>query len=258
MAFTAILRKSASALAPVAGRLVRGGAQRNYHSALFAAVNHHARLPQNNPSSVLRRYSTATADDQSPSSTESLLRVLESEIQMAREADDHDRVEEIPREFPFKIEDNAGEQIVVLTREYEGEQIKVEVHMPDLVTGEDNDLNDDDDDSAQSAGQSTMPLVVTVTKRSGTGLVFNCVAYPDEIAIDGLSITHPDDIEDQTAYEGPNFHELDENLRKAFHRYLELRGIKPSATNFLHEYMINKDSREYVGWLGNLKKFLEA
>lgn len=52
--------------------------------------------------------------------------------------------------------------------------------------------------------------------------------------------------------------DLDENLQKAFHKYLEIRGIKPSTTNFLHEYMINKDSREYLVWLKKLKEFVEA
>lgn len=114
------------------------------------------------------------------------------------------QVEEIPNGFPFKIEDNARQQIVVLTREYEGEHVKVQVHMPDLVTGEDNDV--DDDDGTEKATQSSIPLVVTVTKKSGNGLEFSCVAYPDEIAIDSLSITRPEDTaEDEIAYEGPNF-----------------------------------------------------
>jgi complement component 1 Q subcomponent-binding protein len=52
--------------------------------------------------------------------------------------------------------------------------------------------------------------------------------------------------------------DLDENLQKAFHKYLEIRGIKPSAINFLHEYMINKNSREELNWLKKLKNFVEA
>jgi complement component 1 Q subcomponent-binding protein len=52
--------------------------------------------------------------------------------------------------------------------------------------------------------------------------------------------------------------DLDENLKKGFHKYLEIRGIKASTTNFLHEYMISKDSREYMGWLSNLKQFIEV
>ncbi|KAJ8629868.1 hypothetical protein MRB53_023191 [Persea americana] len=47
-------------------------------------------------------------------------------------------VEEIPDEFPFQIQDNPGEQTISLIRQYNGETIKVEVHMPHLVTGDDN------------------------------------------------------------------------------------------------------------------------
>jgi len=51
--------------------------------------------------------------------------------------------------------------------------------------------------------------------------------------------------------------DLDENLQKAFHRYLEIRGIKPSFTTFLADYVANKDSREYLQWLKDLKSFVE-
>lgn len=54
------------------------------------------------------------------------------------------------------------------------------------------------------------------------------------------------------------FRDLDEGLQKAFTKYLEIRGIRPRTTNFLHEYMINKDSREYLVWMKKLKNFIEA
>jgi complement component 1 Q subcomponent-binding protein, mitochondrial len=50
---------------------------------------------------------------------------------------------------------------------------------------------------------------------------------------------------------------LDENLQKAFLKYLEIRGITPNTTNFLQEYMFNKDNKEYLGWLKKLKSFIE-
>ncbi|XLS80689.1 hypothetical protein HN51_046520, partial [Arachis hypogaea] len=81
--------------------------------------------------------------------------------------------------------------------------------------------------------------------------------FPDEITIDSLSLKNLDESEDQLAYEGPEFTDLDENLQKAFHKYLEIRGIKPSTTNFLQEYMFSKDNKEYLGWLKNLKNFVE-
>ncbi|MCD9638323.1 hypothetical protein HAX54_022212 [Datura stramonium] len=167
------------------------------------------------------------------------------------------KVEEAPEGFPFKIEDHPGQHTITLTREYQGESIDVEVHMPDLLTG-DEDENDNDAEDHERANQSQIPLVVKVSKKNGPALEFGLTAFADEIAIDSLLIKDPNAAEDQIAYEGPDFSDLDENLQKAFHKYLEIRGIKPSTTNFLHEYMINKDSREYVMWLKNLKKFIEA
>ncbi|KAK4750192.1 hypothetical protein SAY87_027641 [Trapa incisa] len=247
MSFTSILRKSASALAPLALRSLRG--HRNCHSAIFTALSHsrfQALVPSLSPFSRAHRFSTK--------SDESLLRVIESEIQCAEESDDHDQTEETPNNFPFEIEDKPGFQTITLKREYQGEEVTVEVSMPDLVTGED----DGDDDDSEKANQSSIPMVVSVAKGDGPCLEFGCTAYPDEIVIDSLSVKSPESSEDQIAYEGPDFQDLDENLQKAFHKYLEIRGIKPSTTNFLHEYMINKDSREYLMWLKNLKKFVAA
>lgn len=53
------------------------------------------------------------------------------------------------------------------------------------------------------------------------------------------------------------YSDLDENLQKAFHKFLEIRGINPRITNFLQEYMFSKDNKEYVEWLKNLKYFIE-
>ncbi|CAK9135662.1 unnamed protein product [Ilex paraguariensis] len=254
MALSSILRRSASQLTPLTIRAI--GFQRYSHqcAALFAAVKHSdisGKLFQSSFPPVLH-YST-----KKPSSDESLLRVIESEIKCAEESDDHDQVEEAPEGFPFKLQDNTGQQTISLTREYQGETINVEVHMPDLITGEENDDDGDNNDDTERGMQSSTPLVVRVSKKDGPCLEFGCTAYPDEISIDSLSVKDPN-AEDQIAYEGPDFSDLDENLQKAFHKYLEIRGIKPSTTNYLHEYMINKDSREYLIWLKNLKKFIAA
>ncbi len=87
MALTSILRKSASSLAPLAGRLVR--CQRNYHSALFTGITHTNVSHTLSPLVPNLHYSTAS---KRPSSDQTLLRVIESEIQCLQETDDHDRV----------------------------------------------------------------------------------------------------------------------------------------------------------------------
>ncbi|XP_058099407.1 uncharacterized protein At2g39795, mitochondrial-like [Magnolia sinica] len=255
MAFSSVVRRTASRVAPLAIRALE--THRNYHPAIFAPL-------KNNSSSLYqefcRRAALSTLHFSSlakkPSSDEKLVRVIESEIKCAEESDDHDQAEEAPDGFPFEIQDNSGEQTISLKREYNGETIKVEVHMPDLVTGEDNDDDNDDGDDEKDS-QSSIPMVISVSKGDGPTLEFSCTAYPDEISIDGMSVREPEASEDEIAYGGPDFSDLDENLQKAFHKYLEIRGINPSTTNFLHEYMINKDSREYLLWLKNLKKFIE-
>jgi hypothetical protein len=49
---------------------------------------------------------------------------------------------------------------------------------------------------------------------------------------------------------------LDESLQKGLHRYLEVRGIKHTLHDWLYEYMMHKDEKEYVVWLKNMKEFV--
>ncbi|KAF3951304.1 hypothetical protein CMV_023030 [Castanea mollissima] len=205
MAFTSILRKSGSSLSPLATRLVRG--QRNYHRALFTAKTH-SNLSHSHRISFLSpllvpnlHYSSAS---KKPSSDETLLRVILSEIQCLQETDDHDRVEQIPSDFPFEIVDNPGLQTLTLKRTY---QVKRLVYLA-------------------------------------------CHWF--------LAAKRPEISDEEIAYKGPSFVDLDEDLQKAFKRYLNIRGIKPSTINFLHEYMINKNSKEELIWMKKLKKFVEA
>ncbi|XP_071710665.1 uncharacterized protein At2g39795, mitochondrial-like [Rutidosis leptorrhynchoides] len=261
MALSTIVRRSASSVTPLAARLLAG--QRSFSQrcgvALFTAVNRTPKINSGNsflvPSVSRYCYSAAPAVKK-PTSDESLLKIIDSEINCSEES--YEEGEGIPEAFPFKLNDNPGQQTVSLTRDYHGETIHVEVEPSSLVTGEEDDDNDDADDDTEKDGQSSLPMVVKVSKSGGPCLEFGVTAYADEIVIDSLSVKDPDMTDDQLPYEGPRFDELDENLQKAFHKYLEIRGIKPSATNFLHEYMVNKEHREYTNWLKNLKKFVEA
>ncbi|GAB2288565.1 hypothetical protein Dimus_022894 [Dionaea muscipula] len=252
MVFSLILRRSAAQAVPLAGRFIGAQGCRQTAAAAFSTIKL-ANLSPLLPRSAYfsgRRFASGR-----PSSDESLLAVIESEIKCAEETEEPTQASDIPAEFPFKIEDNPRQHTITLTREYNGETIAVEVSMPDLVTGEEDDEDDKDDDERTT--QSSIPLIVSVVKPGGPSLEFACTAYADEITIDSLSLKSPDS-DDQIAYEGPDFSDLDENLQKGFLKYLEIRGIKPSTTNFLHEYMIQKDSREYLRWLVDLKKFVSA
>ncbi|RID42751.1 hypothetical protein BRARA_J02613 [Brassica rapa] len=214
--------------------------------------------------SISRSNVFSTSARKKASSNDPLLRVIETEIRFAEQADDYDRVEETPNGFPFKMEDKPGTKVVTLTRDYQGESVVVEVHMTNLVTGEKGDDEESEEeeeheDKPEKPKQSNVPLLVTLSKKTGPSLEFRCTAFPDKIVIKDMWVTFPDDpSKDELAYEGPSFRVLDEKLRKAFHRYIEIRGITPGMINFLHEYMINKDSKEHLLWLKTLKNFVKS
>ncbi|KAI9116119.1 hypothetical protein K1719_013049 [Acacia pycnantha] len=250
MAMYSMLRRASSSVLPLAFRAV--ASPRTFHyaaSAVGTAGLNHRLIERILVPSVRLANSFATKT----SADENLLRVLDTEIQCAEE-EDHE-VEEVPNDFPFSIEDNPGERTILLKRQYEDETITVQVDIPNVGAEEGEEAGDGEDENRD---ESSIPLVVNISKSNGVTLEFGVTAFPDEISIDSLSIKQSEESEDQLAYEGPEFHDLDENLQKAFHKYLEIRGIKPSTTNFMHEYMVNKDSKEYSIWLKNLKKFIEA
>ncbi|KAG2325679.1 hypothetical protein Bca4012_040178 [Brassica carinata] len=257
MVFALCIRRSASRLASLART-----------QAISSAVVVNRSSLVRNTSSPLRPfvsrsllYSTSTSERLK--SDQTLIQVIDSEIKDAFEEADVQREEETTGsgDFPFKIEDKPGHRTVTLTREYNGEQIRVEVSMPGSMDEHEDDVDDNEDGRNEKANETSIPLVVTVTKKSGLSLEFSCTAFPDEILIDGLSVNHPEKSssseEEQLAYDGPDFQELDENMRKSFHKFLEARGIKPSVTDFMYEYMMKKDSREYLLWLKNLKNFIQ-
>lgn len=114
------------------------------------------------------------------------------------------------------MEDKPGGKTVTLTREYEGETVIVEVHMTNLVTGDKEDDEDEEDgeeneeeeheDKPEKPKQTNVPLLVTLSKKTGPSLEFRCTAFPDRIVIKDMWVTFPDDpSKDELAYEGPSF-----------------------------------------------------
>ncbi|TXG46930.1 hypothetical protein EZV62_026224 [Acer yangbiense] len=256
MALAAILRKSAPSLA----RLAR--VNRSNHSAIFITSSH-----LSSTSFVpIFQFSSAVETKKKPSYDESLMQVIDSEIKCAVEqTDGSNRPEWVPSGFPFKVEDSPGQPTVILIREYQDELVKVEVCMPNLDPGEPPE--GDHTDRVNKVGQRSpiiIPLIITVTKNSGRSLEFICsghpniyypqIGYPYKLSIDGLLLRKSETSKDERRY-GPDFHDLEDNFRKAFHRYLEIRGIEPETMNWLFQLMLNKDRSEYVLWLKNIKNF---
>ncbi|XP_013627790.1 PREDICTED: uncharacterized protein At2g39795, mitochondrial-like isoform X2 [Brassica oleracea var. oleracea] len=101
-----------------------------------------------------------------------------------------------------------------------------------------------------------IPMGVYVSKDDdGLRLKFGVKAFADEIVIDSVAVQQRR--ESKWSYQGPDIDDLDENLQKAFNKFLEIRGINPTITDFLADYLANKDKREHLRWLKDVKSFVD-
>ena len=58
-------------------------------------------------------------------------------------------------------------------------------------------------------------------------------------------------------YTGPPFQQLDEEVQGLLEQYLDVRGINTALALFIPDYIDVKEQKEYLGWLGRVKQFVE-
>uniref|UniRef100_A0A0E0E1F2 Mitochondrial glycoprotein domain-containing protein n=1 Tax=Oryza meridionalis TaxID=40149 RepID=A0A0E0E1F2_9ORYZ len=194
--------------------------------------------------------SPSSSSPSKASADENLVRVIDSEIECIVQSEEGAASEkqiDLPEDFPFEIIDNPGDQSITLKREIAGETIKATVY----TNFDTQDLNEDGDDNEnnEESFKPAIQMVVTVEKPEASILEFECHFNDDELAIESMRML------DQNNSDAENL-DLDESLQKALHRYLEVRGIKHSLHDWLCEYMMSKDEKEYLVWLKSMKEFV--
>ncbi|XP_077219688.1 uncharacterized protein At2g39795, mitochondrial-like [Tasmannia lanceolata] len=149
-----------------------------------------------------------------------------------------------PKEFPFKIFDEIGKQSITLERDFKGQSIQVQVQP--LV------LSKREEEEKESWSQLNISLLVKVSTFLGISLEFYCTASSTHITVDRiqgkLSDVGP-------VLVGPKF--VDEKFQKYLNNFLEVRGIDSSLANFLQDYMIWKDAKQYLAWLQGAHECLQ-
>lgn len=179
-----------------------------------------------------------------------ILRLIGHEIQY--ELDRSPPSPPIPEFDAFKVEEKPGEQWIRLSRKFgAAEEIKVEVTMFDGSL-----LIKKDGDDAEDGVQLHITLIVELFKEENKDVMqFVCSAWPDSIEIRKVFTRASDQIKDRP-YTGPRFKELDDELQDSLYDFLEARGIDDDLAVFLHQYITNKDKKEYIRWLEKVKSFV--
>ncbi|KAH7548155.1 hypothetical protein JRO89_XS14G0074700 [Xanthoceras sorbifolium] len=237
MAIIAILRRSASSLAPLASRLA--GVNINYHSAVFGTALSHLNRKQTMKYVVPAFDFSSAIEIQNLTLDELLPQIIDLELKFA----DHDSVSEIPSDFPFKIKDSCGNKYVVLTREYNSELVE--------AVGCITPRND-------------VYFNVFISKYGGHGpsLYSRCEGTLDKIKICRMEIIDLENLKDSSDSESEDdsdelLERYEENLKKAFLTKLEIRGIKSSTLEFLLDYKINKAKINKLMKLKKIKNSIE-
>ncbi|KAI5004579.1 hypothetical protein ZWY2020_031822 [Hordeum vulgare] len=190
-------------------------------------------------------------------------------------------IEETVDYFPFAISENKCGATIILTRTLNGERIEVVASKPCLDDHDDennsssctshedvesslsspSDENPEEDSGEKNASKSCINLEVTISKGDGSKLGFTCFAYPDNIAIHSMCLlsspTAKVDKHDDLLATYYDFGKLDKNLQNSLEKYLDGRGIRPTAINLVREHMSSKVQSKDLMWLTKLQDFVK-
>ncbi|KAJ1913369.1 Mitochondrial acidic protein mam33 [Tieghemiomyces parasiticus] len=127
---------------------------------------------------------------------------------------------------------------------------------------------EDDEDMPLPENNYPVRFNVTVEKPGTPVLSFDLTAEDGDYGVDHICVyrdaktartqTAEADYARRGHYLGPNFGFLDDDLKSAFETYLEERGIDSSLAIFIPDYIEYKEQGEYVRWLKDIKKVIEA
>ncbi|CAK7565316.1 MAG: Mitochondrial acidic protein mam33 [Sporothrix epigloea] len=221
---------------------------------------------------------------------------LASEIQFETEIRENEPEATSVKDFLesglFEIEDIPGREEVVLRRTYGNEKISVTFSVADLANFDPEIYDDDaalsDEDAEGGSGtrkaeetgaegeedlendSASVPcrLSIVIEKPGQGALSVEATAQDGGLVVDNLyyykdaAHAHEPSADAahaaQQVYPGPAFGSLDEDLQVLLDRYLEERGITQALAVFVPDYLDAKEQREYLGFLNNLKTFVDA
>ncbi|KAK3211474.1 hypothetical protein Dsin_016180 [Dipteronia sinensis] len=157
----------------------------------------------------------------------------------------------------FAVEDRAGEQWMTMNGKFgDSEDIKIDATMFDGFVS----VPRVGDDATGEDARLHISVIVDITKIDGSKTAqFICSAWPDALEIHNVYVFSSTSRDNKLVrpYIGPHFRKLSGELRRALREFLKARGVNDELSVFLHEYMMNKDRIELIGWLWNLKSFVE-
>jgi len=113
------------------------------------------------------------------------------------------------------------------------------------------------------APQDETDFTISVTSEGGAnGMQYYCNTQQGEghrfIIGSVKTWTSVEERDSMSAYNGPDFEDLDNSLQESMDEYLAEIGITDEIYDFIDGSAVDKELKEYMRWLENLKEFMKV
>lgn len=157
----------------------------------------------------------------------------------------------------FKFVEEAGDVNMALERTMGEKVVRIEWQLTSPYAP-DAEMEGEDDGSMEATD-----FVITVEDKEGVhGIAFYCSTQGGEdhryIIGHVKNYSTAEEKENVSAYNGPDFEDIDDNLQEAFDEYLAEVGMNNEVCDFIDTIALDKEQREYIRWLQITAKFLDA
>lgn len=170
------------------------------------------------------------------------------------EKDNYAQPEELAAGPPagFSLTETDGDTLMSLSKEHKGERVTIDV----MVNDQPEEELVEDQSGALDADVGAV-FTASVTK-GDQSLVFECKSDGQYFSVLHVSLEPAGGEEEESAYSGPVYEELDEKLQAHLEHYLAERGVNEELGAYLLPLIHDKEQREYVRWLARVQAFVNA
>ncbi|CAK9020302.1 unnamed protein product [Durusdinium trenchii] len=156
----------------------------------------------------------------------------------------------------FKLVEAEGDVNMHLEREIDGKLVKVEWQLT-------SPFDPTADVEGEEGGQEyeATDFCITLENKSGAGVSFYCSTQTGEdhryVIGNVKSFASKEEKDSVSSYNGPEFEDVDEKLQESFDELLAEAGVNAELCDFIDAMALDKEQREYLRWLENVKDFME-
>ncbi|KAJ2514562.1 Mitochondrial acidic protein mam33 [Coemansia sp. RSA 2049] len=182
----------------------------------------------------------------------------------------------------FKIKADPGANLVVMTKQFGNENITVSFNVSEILNVDDpiadisvyreNEQGEPVKDAEKKADEvpEDFPIYFTATfaKPGAPVLYMELECEEGEIGIDRMKFlsdeetavanTLEKDWQRKQVYSGPIFGQLSDDLKENVDEFLAERNIDTALTLFMLDFIEFKEQSEYLQWLKDFRKFINA